>query len=90
MVGALTSAELTCRELVQFLDDYLSGVLPSQRRAAFDSHLAECPSCENYTRTYLEAMRIAKQAFGWGSEGVPADVPEELVRAVLSAREESS
>jgi len=89
-VGALMKAELTCRELVEFLDDYLSGQLHSGRREAFDSHLAECPSCERYTRTYLAAMRIVRLAVGCGRDPVPDDVPEELVQAVLSARGRAS
>lgn len=79
--------ELTCRDFVAFLDDYLSGGLSSGQRAAFDAHMAQCPSCVNYSRTYLEALRVAKAAFGCPDEPLSADVPEELVQAVLAARE---
>ena len=83
-------AELKCREFVEFLADYLTGDLPDSQRKVFDSHLAECRSCANYTRTYLATMFIARRALGCGSELAPADVPGELLQAILSARGESA
>lgn len=80
---------LTCREFVEFLDDYLSRSLPADQRAAFDAHLASCPSCVNYSKTYLAALRVAKAAFGCLDEPASAEVPEELVQAVLRARGEA-
>lgn len=77
---------LTCREFVEFLDDYFSRSLPAEQRAAFDAHLASCPSCVNYSKTYLEALRVAKAAFGGLEEPASTQVPEELVQAVLQAR----
>ncbi len=56
--------------------------MPAGRRQAFDAHRAECVSCDSYTKTYLAATRIATAAFE--AEPSPADVPEELVRAILS------
>ena len=76
--------DLSCRELVAFLDDYLSGELSSEQAAAFDAHLAECSACVRYTRTYLQAMAVAKASFDCADEA--ADVPEELVEAILEAR----
>jgi len=75
---------LSCRELVAFLADYLSGELPPGQAAAFDAHLAECSACVDYTRTYLEALALAKAAFHRPDQA--ADVPEELVQAILEAR----
>jgi anti-sigma factor RsiW len=80
-------SELTCRDLVEFLAEYLSGELPAEQVASFDAHLARCPSCVTYSRTYLAAVRVAKAAFGCLDEPLSPDVPEELVQAVLSARE---
>ncbi len=74
---------------MEFLDDYLSGGLSAAQRAAFDSHLARCPSCVSYSKTYLEAQRVARAAFGCPDGPASADVPEELVQAVLQARAET-
>ncbi len=77
---------LTCREFVEFLGDYLSGELPPAQVAVFNSHLALCPSCVSYTHTYQQAVRLGKGAFLPDDKPVPAEVPEELVRAVLASR----
>jgi anti-sigma factor RsiW len=77
---------VTCKELVEFLMDYLDGMLPGPQRACFEEHLAECPDCVAYLTTYLEAIRIGRSACLDDQESVPAEVPPELVQAILSAR----
>ncbi len=52
-MAAVHVAELTCRELVELVTEYLEGTLPEPERLRFDAHLAECPYCQ----TYLEQMR---------------------------------
>jgi anti-sigma factor RsiW len=71
--------------LVEFLADYLDGILSEAARRDFEEHLGECPDCVAYLATYREAIRLGKAACTAG-ESIPADVPEELVQAVLSAR----
>jgi anti-sigma factor RsiW len=82
-------AEPTCWDLIEFLDDYGSGQLPAGQRQAFDAHLAECPSCDRYTKGYLETVRLARASEGHGKRTL-LDAPEELIRAVLSSRGRSS
>ena len=79
------AGEVTCREFVEFLDDYVSRALPEAARMAFDGHLAACPSCVAYMKTYQAAVRAGKAVLGSREASVPSDVPEELVRAVLAA-----
>jgi anti-sigma factor RsiW len=76
---------MTCRELVEFLMDYLDGHLSEPERRCFEEHLGECPDCVTYLATYQEAIRLSKEACMAGNTLIP-DVPEELVRAVLAAR----
>jgi len=75
---------LTCRELTEFVADYLAGELAPKRRALFEEHLGECPECYAYLRSYAGTMRLAKNAYH--DEPAPAEVPERLVRAILAAR----
>jgi len=78
--------EITCREFVEFLDDYLSLAIPEVDRRAFDAHLAACPSCVAYMKTYKATVRAGKRMLGDPSRSPAlADIPEELVRAVLAA-----
>lgn len=78
--------EVTCRELVEFLDDYLAGALSPERVQAFNLHLSACPSCVAYMKTYDRARLLAQQALRDGAP-VPSEVPEELVQAILAARD---
>jgi anti-sigma factor RsiW len=52
--------ELTCRELVELVTDYVEGRLSPGDRARFEAHLAECEACE----TYLAQMRQTIRALG--------------------------
>lgn len=78
--------ELTCRELNDFLVDYFAGDLRPDERSRFEGHLAGCPDCIAYLRSYAETMRLAKEAYA--DDPVPAAVPERLVRAILEARKD--
>ncbi|MFO0810637.1 MAG: zf-HC2 domain-containing protein [Gemmataceae bacterium] len=77
---------MTCREFIEFLYAYDAGGLADAERAVFDDHLAECPACQVYLRTYRQAVRLGKAAFAPTNDAVPAEVPEELVQAILATR----
>ncbi len=80
-----TPRNLTCRELADFVMDYLDDVLPGAERAAFEAHLAECEDCIVYLRSYREAVRLGK-IFGTSDDGRAPEMPEELVQAILAGR----
>ncbi len=80
------SEEMTCRELAEFLPQYLSGELVTEQRKLFEDHLDECQDCGAYMKGYEEAVKLGKAAFAHLDEPIPAEVPEELVQAVLAAR----
>ena len=76
---------LTCREVLDFLSDYVEGRLSAGEAARMDEHLAVCPQCVDYlanfkvTLTACQKLRDAElQKLG--------PLPEELVQAILSAR----
>jgi anti-sigma factor RsiW len=77
---------MTCRDFIEFLMEYLSDGLSAEERAIFDAHLAECPWCVAYLKTYRETVALEKAALADPEVGVPEDAPEELVQAVLAAR----
>jgi anti-sigma factor RsiW len=74
---------VTCRELIQFLDDYTDGNLPVDQRRRFEEHLALCPQCVRYLDSYRKTIRVSKEA-----AGAEAELSERLVQAILSARQE--
>jgi anti-sigma factor RsiW len=77
---------MTCREFVEFLDDYLSGALHTARRSLFDRHLAACPDCRHYLDSYRKTVLLGRAAFCEDEGPVPREVPEDLVKAILAAR----
>lgn len=77
---------MTCREFADFMGDYLSGELPPALRGPFDHHLSLCVNCQRYLASYRETVALGKQAFADADAELPADVPEELVKAILAAR----
>ena len=52
-MSAAIADELTCKELVELVSDYLDGALGEHDRALFEEHLAMCDGCS----AYLDQMR---------------------------------
>lgn len=77
---------MTCRELVDFLMEYLDGELPADQRDIFESHVGECPPCEAYLDTYKQTIRLGKGVCSEPDGAAPEDVPEQLIQAILAAR----
>ena len=75
---------LTCREMSDFLADYLDGSLGVAERHLFDEHLAGCPECIAYLRSYAETIRLARQTRE--DDSLSDTIPDELVRAILAVR----
>jgi len=73
---------MTCQQLIDFIMSYLDNDLPGDQRAEFDRHMAVCPSCVDYLKTYEKTVMLAKSC---ADDQVPADVPESLVQAILAA-----
>jgi len=80
------SDELTCQQLIAFLDEYSSGEQAPEVRAEFERHLSGCPQCVDYLRTYQATVAIVHGACGEPDAAPPADAPEELIQAILQAR----
>jgi anti-sigma factor RsiW len=82
---------MNCREFTEFLDDFLFGTLPTEARAVFEEHLAECPWCVAYLDSYRKTIQLERAALPSSENApLPADVPEELIQAILNARARAS
>ncbi len=80
---------MKCRELAEFLNDYVSGDLPIESRTHFEFHLSKCKNCHEYLVQYEVTIRAGKIACGETSDEMP-DIPDELLKAVLAARQKIS
>ena len=76
---------MTCRELIDFLMQYLDGELSEEQRREFDRHLAVCKPCVDYLANYRQAVALGRAALAPTEAPIPATVPEDLVKAVLAA-----
>jgi anti-sigma factor RsiW len=81
---------LNCRDFVEFLMDYLDGTLDASQRRTFDAHMNACPTCVTYLDTYRETIRLGRSLCDDPDAPVPEEVPEELVQAILAARDASA
>ncbi|HKA55643.1 MAG TPA: zf-HC2 domain-containing protein [Candidatus Binatia bacterium] len=77
---------MTCREFVDFLPEYVSGTLAARGHVECERHLAGCPDCSAYLQSYRETIKLGKAALADPEAPVPAEIPEELVRAILASR----
>jgi len=70
--------ELSCREVVELVTDYLQGAMPFEERIRFEGHLDGCPHCV----LYLEQMRGTIRALGRvGEEELAPPVRQGLLDA---------
>jgi len=73
-----TTNQITCRELVEIITEYLEGTMPQAERRRFEAHLDECPHCVNY----LEQMRQTISVLGeLREESIAPDAREALLEA---------
>jgi anti-sigma factor RsiW len=77
---------ITCREFVEFLAEYLAGELSPANQAEFEFHLTDCLDCILYLQSYEVTIRLGKAVCSDLDALVPADVPEELIQAILAVR----
>jgi anti-sigma factor RsiW len=54
--------DLTCRELVELVTEYLEDALPAAERARFEAHLAACEGCEAYVEQMRSTIAITARA----------------------------
>jgi anti-sigma factor RsiW len=71
--------ELTCKEFVEWVTDYLEDRLSMDDRLRFDAHLAQCSACPNY----IEQMRLTIQTVGKLSDTL-IEVSQTAKRELLS------
>jgi anti-sigma factor RsiW len=80
---------MTCCEVIDFLMAYLNGDLPPAQRTEFEAHLAVCPPCVAYLKSYERSIRLGHDACCHPEAACEVPVPEDLVKAIMAAREKS-
>jgi len=76
-----------CRELAEFILEYLEGGLDADTRERFERHLSRCANCRRYIAAYKTTIDLSQRAFA-DDEATAANsgAPEDLIQAILSSR----
>ena len=78
------AAELTCKELVELVTDYLDGSLPADELERFEEHLVYCGPCV----THLEQMQTTIRTAGaLREQDLEPAVADQLLAAFRGWRE---
>jgi len=72
-------AGMDCIELVERVTEYLDAALPARERARFETHVGECPGCDEI----LEQFRAVIATTGALRPDDAAAVPPELREQLL-------
>lgn len=78
---------ITCEEFEDFILAHLEDELPKRQEAVFQLHLKMCRECREYLEAYRTSIELAKDAYTLDDADLPDEVPEDLVKAVLAARD---
>jgi anti-sigma factor RsiW len=70
--------ELSCRELVELVTEYLEGALPRRDRKRFERHIAGCDGCTAHLAQMRRAIRVTGSLT---EEQVPDAARRELIAA---------
>jgi anti-sigma factor RsiW len=74
---------ISCRQLIEFIGDYVAGELDAAARNVFERHLDICRSCRAYLESYRTTMTLVKES---ATDEPAEDVPEELIATILARR----
>ena len=77
-MNEVETPQMSCKELVEVITEYLEGTLFAEDRGRFERHLAGCDGCQ----AYLDQMRETISALG---HLPPESLSPEAERALLEA-----
>jgi anti-sigma factor RsiW len=83
----MSEPDITCREMVEIMTEYLEGGMAAHDRARFESHLATCEGCTTVLRQLETTIRIAGHL---SEEDIPEDQRDGLLAAFRGWRDRSS
>lgn len=73
---------MNCRELSNFLADYVAGELATPTTIEFEAHLLRCRNCDAFLVQYRGTISAGCHAF---DQSVLDAMPDDLVEAIMAA-----
>ena len=80
--------QITCRRFVKSLSAWHDAELAEGARASFETHRAGCARCARYAAGFEAAIALMKSAPA--GPAAHAELPEDLIQAILAACRESN
>ncbi len=74
----MSGEDLTCKEVVEIVSDYLEDALSPEDRERFEAHLRLCDGCTSYVEQMRETIRLTGMLT---EEQVPVEQRERLRQA---------
>ena len=74
----MSREDITCREIVERVTDYLEGALPPEQVEAFEMHLVYCGGCVNYVDQLRETIHLSGRLT---EDSLPPELQKELLEA---------
>lgn len=78
---------ITCAQFDGFICDYLDQRLPKNQARTFERHMQLCKDCRQYLEAYSSTIELERAVLAIPDAAPPADAPEELITAILAARQ---
>ena len=76
--------EMTCREFVEIVTEYLEGALSAERRASLHAHIDECGGCSAYLKQMEQTIGALR---GLDTNGISPEARNAAVAAFRAHRE---
>ena len=77
---------MTCREIRDYLVDYLAGDLAPQEREELERHVQGCSHCADHVDDSRNALHVSRAALNELTAPSAEDVPDALLQAVLGIK----
>ena len=74
----MSRSELSCRELVEIVTEYLEGGLSEDDRERFEEHLDDCEGCANYLEQIRTTISLSRRI-------TPDDICDETRSQLLAS-----
>ena len=79
-------ASLTCRQVEEFLMDYLENRLGFWTTLQFRAHIFMCPNCSKYIQEYKNTIALEKKIFQNPDEEAIGNVPDDILQAIMNVK----
>ncbi|HEX6478325.1 MAG TPA: zf-HC2 domain-containing protein [Ktedonobacteraceae bacterium] len=57
----MVNNEITCKEVVELVTDYLEQTLLPEVQTSFEAHVADCPGCDTYIAQVQQTIAMLRK-----------------------------